>query len=151
VKAAREAGLGREDVLRTVQEAEALRVEAAAHIADYARGLLGDGEKRVEESDDPCERLLALVQIGAAAGGNAGYMLDRLLPRARSLGLSDDALKEALETAGAVKKMAGNVFNKDTERALGRAEQVATVTEAAGAGTVPAEAEASRGERGRCC
>jgi hypothetical protein len=152
VKAAREAGLSREEVLRTVQEAEALRLEDAAHIADYARGLLGDGEKRSEDPHDPRDRRLALVRIGAAAGGNAGYLLERLLPRARGLGLSDEALKEALEMAGAVKKMAASVFDKDAERAQGRAEEVAAATEAAGyAGTAPADAEAREGERGRCC
>lgn len=152
MKAAREAGLSKEEVRLTVQEAEALRVEATAHIADYARGLLGEGEKRAERLGDPCERRLALAQIGAASGGNAGYLLERLLPRARGLGLSNEALKEAVEMAGAVKKMAGNVFDKDAGRALGRAEEVASATEAAGcAGTAPAEAEAGQGERGRCC
>ena len=152
MKAAREAGLSREEVIRTVQEAEALRVEAAAHIADYARGLLGDDEKRAEQLGDPRERLLALVQIGAATGGNAGYLLDRLLPRARGLGLSNDALREALEVAGMVKKMASNVFDKDAERALGRAEEVATVAEAGCCAEVaPADAEVVPGEPGRCC
>jgi hypothetical protein len=109
-----------------VKVAETLRIEAAARIADYARRLLGDGEKQAEEPGDPGDRLEALVQIGAATGGNAGYLLDRLLPRARALGLDNDALGEAVEVAGMVKKMASNVFDKDAERALGRAEEVAT-------------------------
>ena len=151
MKAAREAGLSREEVRLAVQEAEALRLEAAAHIADYARGLLDDGEIRAERLGDPCERLQALVQIGAATGGNAGYLLDRLLPRARGLGLSNDALKEAVELAGAVKKMAGNVFDKDAERALGRAEEVAAVAEAAGcAAAASPDAEAVQSAPGRC-
>ena len=152
MKAAREAGLSREDIRLAVKEAEALRIKAAADIADYARGLLGDGEKRAEELADPCNQVQALVRIGAATGGNAGYLLDRLLPQARGLGLTDDALREAVEMAGMVKAMAGNVFEKDAERALGRGEEAATVAEAAGcAGAAPADAEAVRSEPGRCC
>ena len=134
-----------------MREAEALRTEAAVHMADYARGLLGDGEKRAEGLGDPRDRLQALAQIGAATGGNAGYLLDRLLPQARGLGLSNDALKEALEVAGMVKTMASNVFDKDAERALGRGDDVANAAGAAGcAGTAPADADTDQSTRGRC-
>lgn len=108
--------------------AETLRIEAAARIADYARGLLGDDDKRAEGPGDPGDRLEALVQIGAATGGNAGYLLGRLLPRARALGLDNDALKEAVEVSSMVKKMASTVFDKDAERALGRGEEAAKVS-----------------------
>lgn len=134
-----------------VREAEALRTEAAAHIADYARGLLDDDEKHAQGVGEPSERVRALVQIGAATGGNAGYILDRLLPRGRSLGLSNKALKEAVEVADMVKNMASNVFGRDAERALGREEDVAVAGATCCAGAAPADAEAGQSEPGRCC
>jgi AhpD family alkylhydroperoxidase len=152
VNAALKAGLSKDEVRTAAEEAEALRVEAAASVADYARGLVGDGEKRAHDFADTCERSQALVRIGAATGGNAGPILDEILPRARGLGLTDNVLTEAVEVAGMVKRMAGNFFEKDAGRALGRAEEVATVTEAAGcAGSAPADAEAVQSVPGRCC
>ncbi len=127
MKAAREAGLDDKEIRLAVEEAQALRMEAARSIADFARGLLGDGEAQAR-TVDPADRLRALVQIGAATGGNAGYVLDRVIPQARGLGLSNDALKEAVELAGGVKKMASVVFDKDAERAL-RPEAIAARAE----------------------
>jgi AhpD family alkylhydroperoxidase len=152
VKAALKAGLSKDDIRTAAEEAEALRVEAAASVADYARGLLGDGEKRGHDFADVCERSQALVQIGAATGGNAGPFLSEILPRARSLGLTGDAIREAVGVAGMVKTMAGEFFEKDAERALGRAEEVAAVAEAAGcAAAASPDAEAVQSAPGRCC
>jgi hypothetical protein len=135
-----------------VKEAEAVRLEAAAHIADYARGLLGDDEERAPGLVVTGERGRILAQIGAATGGNAGYLLDELPPRARGLGLSSDALKEALEVAGIVKKMASTVFDKDAERALGREDDVAAMAGAACcAGAAEPNAETAESAPGRCC
>jgi len=143
VKAAREAGLSKEEIRLAVEEAEALRVEAARIISDYARGLLGAGGTRADRVADPGDRLHALVQIGAATGGNAGYVLDRLLPLAHGLGLGNDALNEALELARAVKQMASKVFDGDADRALGREREVTAV---AGGGGCAAMAEGAGGE-----
>lgn len=120
MKAAREAGLSKEEIGLAVAEAEALRVEAARTMSEYARGLLGAGGTGAHRVADPVDRLPALVQIGAATGGNAGYVLDRLLPLAHGLGLSNEALTEALDLARAVKQMASKVFDGDADRALGR-------------------------------
>jgi AhpD family alkylhydroperoxidase len=152
VNAALKAGLSKDDVRTAAEEAEALRVEAAASVADYARGLLGDGEKRAHDFGDMNERSQALVRIGAATGGNAGPFLSDILPRARGLGLADNAVREAVEVAGMVKTMAGKFFEKDAQRALRRGEEVATMAEAAGcAGAAPASAEAAQSAPGRCC
>ncbi len=152
VDAALKAGLSKDDIRTAAEEAEALRVEAAASVADYGRGLLGDEEKWAHDFSDMCERTQALVRIGAATGGNAGSFLGEILPQARGLGLTDDALREAVEVAGMVKRMAGNFFDKDAERALGRAEELASVTEAAGCATsAPADAGTGQNMPGRCC
>lgn len=155
VNAALKAGLTEEEIRLAVQEAEALRVEAARSVASYARQLLGDGENRADGGGDPGDRFQALVQIGAATGGNAGYLLDRLLPAARGLGLSSDAIEEAVELAGVVKTMAGNFFDKDVDRALRREGEVTAVAAAAGCAE-PAPAQAASGEAvqrtpGSCC
>lgn len=153
MKAAREAGLSDDEIRLAVQEAEALRVEAARSMADYAHGLLGDGEARAQRVADPDDRLCALVQIGAATGGNAGHVLDRLLPLACGLGLSNDALQEAVEMAGAVKKMASTVFDRDVERALERQADVATGADgcACGDSAQVAAGEATQRSPGSCC
>lgn len=156
VNAALKAGLSEEEIRVAVTEAQALRVEAATSVADYARGLLGDGQRQAEEHSDPGERSLVLVQIGAATGGNAGHLLDRLLPAARGLGLSNDALKEAVEVAGMVKKAAGDFFRKDADRALGREGEVAAATAEGGGCAEPEPVVAAAGEGaqrspGSCC
>jgi AhpD family alkylhydroperoxidase len=152
VSAALKVGLSKDEVRTAAEEAEVLRVEAAASVADYARGLLGDGEKRAHDLADTCERSQALVRIGAATGGNAGPFLAEILPRARGLGIADDAVREAVEVAGMVKMMAGNFFEKDAQRTLRLGKETATVAEAACcAGAAPADAEAAQGEPGRCC
>ncbi len=141
VRAALKAGLSEEDVRQAVSEAEVLRIQAATSIADFARGLLGGGEEADATLCYPSEPLQALAQVGAAAGGNAGPVLDWLLPQARGLGLTNEALTEAVELASMVKKMAGEFFRKDAERALERETAVASVAGASSCAQAPAENE----------
>ncbi|HEU4758734.1 MAG TPA: carboxymuconolactone decarboxylase family protein [Dehalococcoidia bacterium] len=124
VRAALKAGLREEEVRQAVSEAEVLRIQAATSVADFARGLLGGGEESDATLCYPSEPLQALAQVGAATGGNAGPVLDWLLPQARGLGLTNESLTEAVELAGMVKKMAGEFFRKDAERALQRSPEV---------------------------
>jgi hypothetical protein len=107
-----------------------LRIHAATRIADYARELLGSSQERAAPLCSPTEPLQALAQVGAATGSNAGHALDWLLPYARGLGLSGEALSEAVEMAGAVKRMAGEFFGKDADRALGAGSEVSSPVEA---------------------
>lgn len=130
VRAGLKAGLSGEEVRMAVDEAEVLRIHAATGIADFGRGLLGYPEERAAPLCSPTGTLQALAQVGAATGSNAGLALDWLLPYARGLGLSDGALSEAVEVAGMVKRMAGEFFGKDAERALGVETTVAPAAEA---------------------
>ena len=127
VKAATEAGLSTDDILAAVEEAELVRIEAATGIADYARGKLGGAGNHNSPVCSPATQAQALAQVGAATGANAGRLLGDLLPRARGLGLSDDALGEAVSVAGKVKSAAAGFFDKDAQRALGKTETVAAV------------------------
>ena len=144
VRAALKAGLSEEDVRQAVSEAEVLRIQAATSIAEYARGLVGGGEEADATLCYPSAPLQALAQVGAAAGGNAGPVLDWLLPQARGLGLTNEALTEAVELASMVKKMAGEFFRKDAERALERETAVASVG-ASSCAQAPAENEGCAG------
>ena len=119
VRAGLKAGLTEDEIRLAVDEAEVLRIHAATAIADFARGLLGSSEERAAPLCTPTEPLQALAEVGAATGSNAGHALDRLLPYARGLGLSGGALSEAVEMAGAVKRMAAEFFAKDADLALG--------------------------------
>ena len=134
VRAGLKAGLTADEVRLAVDEAEVLRIHAATTIADFARGLLGFSEERAAPLCIPSEPLQALAQVGAATGSNAGQALDRLLPHARGVGLSSEALSEAVEMARVVKRMAGEFFGKDAERALGGETKV--VSPAGGASCV---------------
>src|SRR3972149_2885890 len=125
VRAGLKAGLSEEEVRLAVEEAEVLRIHAATSIADYARGLLGSPEERAAPLCSPTEPLQALAQVGAATGSNAGHALAWLLPYARGLGLTNEALSEAVEMAGVVKRMAGEFFGQDAERSLGGESEVA--------------------------
>ena len=107
-----------------------LRIHAATSIADFARGLLGSPEGRAAPLCSPAEPFQALAQVGAATGSNAGTALDWLLPYARGLGLTNEALSEAVEMAGVVKRMAGEFFRKDAERTLGVEAEVASPADA---------------------
>jgi len=130
VRAGLKAGLSEEEIRLAVEEAEVLRIHAATSIADFARGQLGLSEERAAPLCSPAEPFQALAQVGAATGSNAGQALDWLLPYARGLGLTNEALSEAVEMAGVVKRMAGEFFHKDAERALGGGAEVAPAADA---------------------
>ena len=130
VRAGLKAGLTGEEIRLAVEEAEVLRIHAATSIADFARGLLGSPEGRAAPLCSPAEPFQALAQVGAATGSNAGHALAWLLPYARGLGLSGEALSEAVEMAGVVKRMASEFFGKDADRALGAGREVSSPAEA---------------------
>lgn len=94
--------------------------------------MLGLGEEAQGEGC-LCDVSQALVYIGSAAGCNAGGLLARYLEAASGLGLSSEALAEAVEVAQAVKeKGAMGFFARDVERALARLGRVAATPVAAG-------------------
>ncbi len=120
VRAALKAGLNREDILRALDQAQAVRQEGGVAVANVGRTMLGLDEE-APGGGCLCDASQALVYIGAAAGCNAGGLLARYLEGANGLGLSAEELGEALEVAQAVKeKGAMGFFAKDVERALAR-------------------------------
>ena len=130
VRAALKAGLSREQILWTLDEAEAVRREGGAAVANVGRTMLGLGEE-APGGGCLCDASQALVYIGSAAGCNAGGLLARYLEAASGLGLSAEQLGEAVEVAQAVKERgAMGFFAKDVERALGKLP--ATAAAAAG-------------------
>jgi len=135
VRAALKAGLGREEIQRALDQAEAARQEGGAAVANVGRATLGVGEETQNEGC-VCDASQALVYIGAAAGCNAGGMLARHLEAATGLGFSAEQLGEAVEVAQAVKeKGAMGFFAKDVERALARLGRVDSAPTAAGGST----------------
>jgi AhpD family alkylhydroperoxidase len=120
VRAALKAGLGEEEILRALDQAEAARREGGVAVANVGRTMLGLAEE-TRSGGCLCDASQALVHIGAAAGCNAGGMLARYLEAATGFGFSAEELSEALEVAQAVKeKGAMGFFAKDVERALAR-------------------------------
>jgi len=120
VRAALKAGLSREEILRALDQAQAVRQEGGVAVANVGRTMLGLGEEAQGEGC-LCDVSQALVYIGSAAGCNAGGLLARYLEAASGLGLSPEALAEAVEVAQAVKeKGAMGFFARDVERALGK-------------------------------
>ena len=120
VKAALKAGVGREEIVRALDQAQTVRQEGGVAVANVGRTMLGLGEEAQGEGC-LCDASQALVYIGSAAGCNAGGLLARYLEAASGLGLSPEALAEAVEVAQAVKeKGAMGFFAKDVERALGK-------------------------------
>jgi len=120
VRAALKAGLGQEEILRALDQAQSVRQEGGVAVANVGRTMLGlDGEAQGQGC--VCDAAQALVHVGSAAGCNAGGLLARYLEAASGLGLSPEALAEAVEVAQAVKeKGAMGFFAKDVERALGK-------------------------------
>jgi AhpD family alkylhydroperoxidase len=132
VRAALKAGLGREEILQALEQAQSVRQEGGVAVANVGRTMLGLGEE-VQGEGCLCSAPQALVHIGTAAGCNAGGLLARYLEVASGLGLSPEALAEAVEVAQAVKeKGAQGFFAKDVERALARLGRVAPAPVAAG-------------------
>jgi alkylhydroperoxidase/carboxymuconolactone decarboxylase family protein YurZ len=120
VRAALKAGLSPEEIRWAIDEAQAVRQEGGVVVANVGRRHLGLQE---EEPRDGCasEGPQALVHIGSAVGCNAGGLLARYLEAASALGLSPEALAEAVEVAQAVKeKGAMAFFARDVERVLGK-------------------------------
>jgi AhpD family alkylhydroperoxidase len=120
VRAALKAGLSREEILRALDQAQAVRQEGGVAVANVGRTMLGLGEEALGEGC-LCDASQALVYIGSAAGCNAGGLLARYLEGANGLGLSAEELSEAVQIAQAVKeKGAQGFFARDVERALGK-------------------------------
>ena len=120
VKAALKAGVGREEIVRALDQAQTVRQEGGVAVANVGRTMLGLGEE-ARAGSCLCSASQALVYIGSAAGCNAGGLLAGYLEAARGLGLPPEALAEAVEVAQAVKeKGAMGFFARDVERALGK-------------------------------
>ncbi len=151
VKAAVKAGISEDDVRLAVRDAEVVRIEVVTSIAEYANRLLGRGRRDGERLCSPAEPSQALTQIGAATGGNAGYLLDSLLVRARGLGLTSEALGEAVGIATKVKGVAASFYEKDAERALGRATEVTRGEEGECVGSQPCGASEPVGATAQSC
>ena len=121
VRAALKAGLSREEILRSLDEAEAVRRQGGVAVANVGRTMLGLGQEEAQVDAQPSDGRQALVYIGAAAGCNSGGLLARYLEGAGGLGLSAEELAEAVQVAQTVKeKGAMGFFAKDVERALGK-------------------------------
>jgi len=136
VRAALKAGLGREEILRALDEAQAVRREGGVAVANVGRRLLELAEEEGRCDGSPSEGPQALVYIGSAVGCNAGGLLARYLEAASGLGFSAEELGEAVEIAQAVKeKGAQGFFAKDVERALARLGRVAPAAAAASSGS----------------
>ena len=132
VRAALKAGLGQEEILWALDQAQAVRQEGGVAVANVGRTTLGLGGE-AQAGGCLCNASQALVHIGTAAGCNAGGLLARYLEAATGLGLSPEALTEAIQVAQAVKeKGAMGFFAKDVERALARLGRVAATPVAAG-------------------
>ena len=128
VRAALKAGLSREQILWTLDEAEAVRREGGVAVANVGRRLLELAAEEGRCDGSPSEGPQALVYIGSAAGCNAGGLLARYLEAASGLGFSAEELGEAVEIAQAVKeKGAQGFFARDVERALGKLAPAAAV------------------------
>ena len=133
VRAALKAGLSREEILRSLDEAEAVRRQGGAAVAAVGRTTLGFGGEEPPGTAQPSDGRQALVYIGAAAGCNSGGLLARYLEAAGGLGLSAEELAEAVQVAQTVKERgAMGFFAKDVERALARLGRVAPTPAAAG-------------------
>ena len=120
VRAAMKAGLGQEEILWALDQAQAVRQEGGVAVANVGRTTLGLGGETQAEGC-LCNASQALVYIGSAAGCNAGGLLARYLEAASGLGHSPEVLAEAVEVAQAVKeKGAMGFFARDVGRALGK-------------------------------
>ena len=120
VRAALKAGLGREEILRALDEAQAVRREGGVVVANVGRRLLELAEEEGRCDGSPSEGPQALVYIGSATGCNAGGLLARYLEAASGLGFSAEQLGEAVQIAQVVKeKGAQGFFVRDVEGVLG--------------------------------
>jgi len=120
VRAALKAGLGREEILQALDEAQSVRREGGVAVVNVGRTMLGFGEEEAQGDAQPSERQQALVYIGSAAGCNAGGLLARYLEAASGLGLSAEELSEVVQVAQFVKERAADFLRADVERALGK-------------------------------
>ena len=121
VRAALKAGLTPEEIRRAMDEAQVVRRAGGVAVANVGRTVLGLGQEEAQVDAQPSDGRQALVYIGAAAGCNAGGLLTRYLEGAGGLGLSAEALVEAVQIAQVVKERGAlGFFAKDVERVLGK-------------------------------
>lgn len=133
VREALRVGLSPEEVGRAIDDAQAVRAAGSTAVASTGRRLLGIGAGEMPVNGGPAARAQALSYIGAAAGCNAGALLGQYVATARSLGLSDEEMRGAIDAAAAVKRGAAMFLDREIERALKPLEPAATpAAEAAG-------------------
>lgn len=113
------------EILRATSEAHDVRLQGGEAVVAVAHRVL---RSNAQESTKDCAQLdlrQTLVGIGAAAGCNAGGLVERYLATAAALGLSQGMLGESIEIAELVKNRAADFLRRDVARALGESAIVA--------------------------
>jgi AhpD family alkylhydroperoxidase len=116
-------GLSQDEVRWAIDEAQAVRGQGGVAVANIGRRALGVEERPPERDEQPSGRSQALVDIGAAAGCNAGALLAPYLASAQRLGVATEELRSALEISEVVKEHAAKFLRHDADKAL---QEVAT-------------------------
>jgi AhpD family alkylhydroperoxidase len=157
VGAGLKAGLTRDEVSWAIDGAQAVRREGGIAVSNVGRRILGVEREQAGTLSKPGERGQALVYIGAAAGCNAGSLLQGYIATAvERLGLGVDEVRSAVELAEVVKQRAADFLRRDIGRALGQREEAAAVTalaseEAGGTGACCEPPSEEGGNTGACC
>lgn len=140
-QAALKMGLGTEEVLGAIEQAQSVRARGGVAVANVGRRILGVDQQEAPAEGPPASRGSALARIGAAAGCNSGVLLAEYAGQAAELGIDAGAVREALDIADMVKTQAGKFLQRDIERVLGRAAESAGSADAPSAGCCgPAQA-----------
>ncbi len=106
------------NVFVQVHQALAQGGQGGVAVANIGRRALGVEERPPERDEQPSGRSQALVDIGAAAGCNAGALLAPYLASAQRLGVATEELRSALEISEVVKEHAAKFLRHDADKAL---------------------------------
>lgn len=107
-KAAREAGLGDDEIRQAIEDAMNVRQNALEVMKAYGLQHLGEDIDVPGDSGGESTRIRELVAVAAAFAVNCTNNLERHLATARALGIPDDEIDEVTRMARFVKGKAAS-------------------------------------------
>jgi AhpD family alkylhydroperoxidase len=113
------AGLGRETLLQAVADGECVKRSAYNELAVRSRELLGEAADLPPSCCDDTNAIKEFVSVGSAVGANSVAQLRKHIEQARTVGIDEAQLIQAIEIAGNVQRHAGAATAREAEALTG--------------------------------
>jgi AhpD family alkylhydroperoxidase len=113
------AGLGRAVLLQAVADGECVKRSAYNELAVRSRELLGEAADLPPSCCDDTSATKEFVSVGSAVGANSVAQLRKHIEQARTVGIDEAQLIQAIEIAGNVQRHAAAATAREAEALTG--------------------------------